>query len=45
VSQAYAEGFEAWSPSPFLVPLAAFAGGLLASVSPCVLAMLPLNLG
>jgi cytochrome c-type biogenesis protein len=45
VSQAYAEGFDAWSPSPFLVPLAAFAGGLLASVSPCVLAMLPLNLG
>ncbi len=45
VSQVYAEGFEAWSPSPFLVPLAAFAGGLLASVSPCVLAMLPLNLG
>jgi cytochrome c-type biogenesis protein len=44
-SQAYAERFEAWSPSPVLVPLAAFAGGLLASASPCVLAMLPLNLG
>ena len=44
-SQAYAARFEAWSPSPILVPLAAFTGGLLASVSPCVLAMLPLNLG
>ncbi len=44
-SQAYAEWFEARSPSPIVVPLAAFAGGLLASVSPCVLAMLPLNLG
>ncbi|MEB3353429.1 MAG: cytochrome c biogenesis protein CcdA [Cyanobacteriota bacterium] len=45
VSQAYAERFEAWRPSPLVLPLAAFAGGLLASVSPCVLAMLPLNLG
>lgn len=44
-SQAYAEQFEAWpSPPPLLVPMAAFLGGLLASVSPCVLAMLPLNL-
>ncbi|MCT0230159.1 cytochrome c biogenesis protein CcdA [Synechococcus sp. CS-1324] len=44
-SQAYAERFEAWgAPPPFLIPLAAFAGGQLASVSPCVLAMLPLNL-
>ncbi|WP_411871184.1 cytochrome c biogenesis CcdA family protein [Vulcanococcus limneticus] len=45
VSQAYAERFEAWSPSPLVLPLAAFAGGLLASMSPCVLAMLPINLG
>lgn len=45
-SQAYAERFETWrAPPPLVVPLAAFAGGLLASVSPCVLAMLPLNLG
>lgn len=43
-SQSYAERFEAWNPSPLVVPLAAFGGGLLASMSPCVLAMLPLNL-
>jgi cytochrome c-type biogenesis protein len=29
---------------PLLLPLFAFGGGLLASVSPCLLAMLPLNL-
>ncbi|MEB3321658.1 MAG: cytochrome c biogenesis protein CcdA [Synechococcaceae cyanobacterium] len=31
-------------PPPLLLPLFAFGGGLLASLSPCLLAMLPLNL-
>lgn len=45
VSQAYARQFEARPAGPgILLPLVAFGGGLLASVSPCVLAMLPLNL-
>ncbi|MCT0218327.1 cytochrome c biogenesis protein CcdA [Synechococcus sp. CS-1329] len=45
VSQAYAQQFEASPAGPgFLLPLVAFGGGLLASISPCVLAMLPLNL-
>ncbi|MDM7937188.1 MAG: cytochrome c biogenesis protein CcdA [Cyanobium sp. CZS 48M] len=44
-SQAYAERFEAMPSRPSLVlPLIAFGGGLLASLSPCVLAMVPLNL-
>jgi cytochrome c-type biogenesis protein len=30
---------------PFLLIPVAFAGGLLASISPCILAMLPINLG
>lgn len=45
-SQAYSDHIVARLPaSALLLPLAAFGGGLLASVSPCVLAMLPLNLG
>ncbi|MCX5955926.1 MAG: cytochrome C biogenesis protein CcdA [Cyanobacteria bacterium] len=44
-SQAYAERFEASPAGPtLLLPFVAFGGGVLASVSPCVLAMLPLNL-
>ena len=44
-SQAYSERFEASPAGPaLLLPLVAFGGGVLASVSPCVLAMLPLNL-
>lgn len=44
-SQAYAQQFEARGGGPMvLLPLVAFGGGVLASVSPCVLAMLPLNL-
>jgi len=45
-SQAYADHIEArLTASTVVLPLAAFGGGLLASVSPCVLALLPLNLG
>ena len=44
-SQAYAEQFEGRpAGATVLLPLVAFGGGVLASVSPCVLAMLPLNL-
>lgn len=44
-SQAYADRLEALPGGPgLLLPLFAFSGGVLASVSPCVLAMLPLNL-
>ncbi|CAK6688633.1 cytochrome c biogenesis protein CcdA [Synechococcus sp. CCY9201] len=44
-SQTYAERFEASPAGPtVLLPFIAFGGGLLASVSPCVLAMLPMNL-
>ncbi|MEA5442148.1 cytochrome c biogenesis protein CcdA [Cyanobium gracile] len=44
-SQAYADRLEAMPAAPgVLLPLFAFGGGVLASVSPCVLAMLPLNL-
>ncbi|MDM7953523.1 MAG: cytochrome c biogenesis protein CcdA [Cyanobium sp. CZS 25K] len=44
-SQSYADRLDAMPAGPgVLLPLVAFAGGVLASVSPCVLAMLPLNL-
>lgn len=45
-SLSYAEHIGSRDNAPtVLLPLVAFGGGVLASVSPCVLAMLPLNLG
>ena len=48
ISQSYAEWLNRWSNShawaTLGLPVLAFGGGLIASVSPCVLALLPVQL-
>ena len=48
ISQSYAEWLNRWSNSHVWatlgLPVLAFGGGLIASISPCVLALLPVQL-
>lgn len=45
IEEAYQHHFNpAATRQPFVLPLLAFGGGLIASISPCILALLPINL-